>query len=281
MRIPWIAAGLAALCLAPPLWADEARPAAKSYEVPYRLTNFNHIMVRAKINGKGPFNFIVDTGAPALFVSTAAAKKAGAKADDHGWGKFDRFEVEGGVVVDKARGRIEDPFQLEGMNGMGLAGVELHGMIGYTILARYRITFDCTRSKMTWVPLDFDPPAPKGLGGKPGTAGLNAMGAIMKLLGAFIGKKATPDVRLRPFLGADLEEGKKGVVVKAVLPKGPADAGGLRPGDRLLEFTRRTVREVEDVQRYLGRLEPGNKVEALIERDGQEKTQTITVGEGF
>src|SRR5438067_12653319 len=83
--------------------------------VPYRLTKTQHILVRAKINGKGPFNFILDTGAPALFVATKAAKKGGVEPDKKGWGTFDRFEIEGGVPVPKAKGRIEDPFQLEGM----------------------------------------------------------------------------------------------------------------------------------------------------------------------
>ncbi len=65
----WSYAALAALCLTPTAWADEpARP--ESIEVPYRLTVPKHILVRAKINGKGPYNFILDTGAPALFVST-------------------------------------------------------------------------------------------------------------------------------------------------------------------------------------------------------------------
>ena len=53
---------------------------AKTYDVPYRMTNFNHVMVRAKINGKGPFNFIIDTGAPLLYVSTAVGKKLGLSA---------------------------------------------------------------------------------------------------------------------------------------------------------------------------------------------------------
>ena len=38
------------------------------------------------------------------------------------------------MVLTKAEGRVEKPFQLDGMNGLGLAGVELHGMIGYNIL---------------------------------------------------------------------------------------------------------------------------------------------------
>ena len=37
-------------------------------------------MVRTKINGKGPFNLIVDTGAPAVFITKTVAKKA--KAED-------------------------------------------------------------------------------------------------------------------------------------------------------------------------------------------------------
>src|SRR5262249_17780726 len=98
----------------------------KTFEVPFRLTIPKHIMVRAKINNKGPFNFILDTGAPALFVAVPVVKKLGVKPDANGWATFDRFEIEGGVVLNNAKGRAETPFQLEGMNGMGLAGAELH-----------------------------------------------------------------------------------------------------------------------------------------------------------
>src|SRR5262249_15631355 len=141
MRFFWMAPALAWLCLPPVLQADEAKKSqtTTSYQVPYRLTDTKHILVRAKINGKGPFHFIVDTGAPALIVSTGAAKKAGVTPDKRGWGTFDKFEIEGGVVADKAKARIEDPFQLEGMNGLGLAGVHLDGMVGYTLLAKYRL----------------------------------------------------------------------------------------------------------------------------------------------
>jgi len=160
MRVLWLCAGLT-LALVAPLRADEP----KSFQVPYRLSKTQHILVRAKINGKGPFNFILDTGAPALFVATKVAKKVGLEPDKTGWAAFDKLEIEGGVPVAKIKGRVEDPFQLEGMNGLGLAGVELHGMIGYNLLARYRLEIDFTRDKMTWTELDFDPPAPKGLEG--------------------------------------------------------------------------------------------------------------------
>ena len=57
--------------------ALDRSPAGPAVDVPYRLTIPKHLMVRARINGKGPFNFILDTGAPALFFTEAVAKKAG------------------------------------------------------------------------------------------------------------------------------------------------------------------------------------------------------------
>jgi hypothetical protein len=116
----WPGAVLAALSLSMLVRADDAvKTTVKSYEVPYRLTVPKHVLVRAKINGKGPFNFILDTGAPALFLATKVARKLGVESDSRGWGVIDRFEIEGGVVLKKVKGRIEDPFQIEGMNGLG------------------------------------------------------------------------------------------------------------------------------------------------------------------
>src|SRR5437588_222531 len=186
----------AALLLAVPLWADD-KPPPKTYAIPYKLTFTNHVMVRAKINGKGPFNFIVDTGAPALFVATAVAEKIGVEPDKTGWGTFDKFELEGGLVIEKARGRIETPFQLEGMNGMGLAG-----------------------------------------------------GALK-------------------------------VCRKNVLSTGPAGKAGLQVGDVITEFTGRTVRAADDVNRYLGKRQAGDKVTVTVQRDGKEQELSFKAGEGL
>src|SRR5438270_7903783 len=192
MKSFWPCIALAMFSLAPLARADEPlKSVVKSYEVPYRLTAVKHILVRAKINGKGPFNFILDTGAPALVVSTAVGKKLNLEADKGGWATLDRFTLEGGAVVTKAKARIEDPFQLEGMNGLGLAGAHLDGIIGYNILARFRIEFDFTKDKLAFTALDYDPPPPQGLGDGAGAAGgLDTMAAIMKFLGGFLGQKA-------------------------------------------------------------------------------------------
>ena len=129
-----------------------AQDADKGVEVPYRLTRTQHILVRTKINGKGPFHFIVDTGCPILLISEEAAKKAGL-TDKKGRATIDRFELEGGLVQEKVAARVETPFQIEGMNNMGLPGIELHGLMGYTVLAKYRIEMDLSRDRMRWTPL--------------------------------------------------------------------------------------------------------------------------------
>ena len=82
MRPLWLCVALSLLCLAPPPRAEERKKEeikkteGKTFQVPYKLTEVKHVLIRAKINGKGPFNFIIDTGAPALFVSKKAAEAA-------------------------------------------------------------------------------------------------------------------------------------------------------------------------------------------------------------
>ena len=287
MKPLWTGAALAVVCLAPWARGDEPpKPETKSFEVPYRLTAVKHIVVRAKINGKGPFNFILDTGAPALFIAPETAKKAGVDPDEKNWGVCDRFEIEGGVVLPKARGRIEKPFQLEGMNGLGLGGAELHGMIGYNILARYRLEIDFTKDKMVWTPIpDFEPKAPAGLGGNANSAagGLEVMGTIMKFLGTLTGAKTEPDYALRGFLGVEFidKEDAEYPEVKTVLADGPAAKAGLQAGDQVTRFQGRGVNNAEDVQRFALKLKADQEVKLTVRRGKDTMEITFKTGEGL
>jgi hypothetical protein len=279
MRIAIVS--LILLGLAPPLWAGETKTLTPtSYQVPYRLTSTNHVLVRVKINGKGPYHFIVDTGAPALFVSTAVCRKLGIEPDKKGWGTFERFAIEGGVVLNNARGRVEDPFQLEGMNGLGLAGTELHGIIGYSVLARFRLEFDFTRDKMGWTPLDFEPPTPQGLDGT-AMSGMAAIGGIMKVLGTMLGKSPEQQVVVRGFLGMGLEDRDNTVLVKTVLAGGPAAGAGLQPGDSISRFQGKTIQSVAEIQRLAAKLTPEELATLTITRDGQTQTLRVKVGKGL
>lgn len=264
--------------------ADEPEKAevGRDYQVPYRLTNTLHTLVRAKINGKGPFNFIIDTGAPLLFVSTAAGKKLGLSPDKKGWTTLERFELEGGVVLDKVKCRLETPFQLEGMNGLGMAGAELHGIIGYTVLAHFRMEFDFTRDSMKWTRLDFDPPQPQAVGKKgDGAGGLEFIGGLMKFLGKLAGNKAEPEIIPRGYLGIDLFDCKGKIRVQSVQADGPAAKAGIEKDDAILKFQGKRVDTTSELRRLAREVTAGQTVRLSILRGEEEKVVTITAGEGL
>jgi hypothetical protein len=253
----------------------------KAVAVPYKLTDTKHLMVRVKLNGKGPFNLIMDTGAPALFITKAVAEKAGVEAGKDGWGTVDRFELEGGLVINKAKGRIEDPFQLKGMNGMGLAGVEIHGMLGFNLLARYKITYDLTSDKLLFEPLQFDPPPVPSFGGGGQPGGLEILGSVMKMLGPLLGMNGPPPRKPRGLLGMNMEESDDGVVVKSVLLGSPADRAGLKPGDKISKFYQSKIDLVSDMVRLAGKKGAGDEIILTILRDNEPKKITLELGRGL
>jgi membrane-associated protease RseP (regulator of RpoE activity) len=287
MRILWSCAVLALLGVVAPAAAAPVTIGTdanvKRYEIPYKTTIPKHIVVRAKINGKGPFNFILDTGAPALFVATAVGKKVGAKPNANGWATFDRFEIEGGLVIPKTKARIETPFQLEGMNGLGLAGVEIHGLMGYGILAQYRMEIDFTRDKMVWTPLTYklEVSLPERREGAAIPGGLEIMGSIMKGIGGFLGTKPAPEVTLRGFYGLTLANGDENPVVEAVLEKGPAGEAGIKKGDIITRVQGRTVTDITDVIARTKNLPSGSAVKLTVKRGDKKQEITIKTSEGI
>jgi len=252
----------------------EAKPAA----VPFRLSDTNHTIVRVKINGKGPFNFVVDTGCPVMLISEPVGKKLGL---EKGWAVLDSLEFEGGLELTKLKSRIETPFQIEGMNGMGLAGVELHGLMGYTVLAKYKMEFDYTKKQMNWTPLKTEPLPPVSLAGKAATGGMDMMVGIVRLLTWFAGIGPAPPPQPRGFFGFELDAKEKMVYVAAVLPKGPAAEAGLMKGDRIVLIGTREIRFADDVHLEAGKVIAGKTMTLTVERENQQREIKITAGDGL
>src|SRR5262249_51178396 len=155
------------------------------------------------------------------------------------WVKVDRLDFEGGAHLEKLQARIEDPFQLEGMNALGLPGAKIEGILGFSALARFRMEIDPTTDRMTWTRLDFEPPdllAPRGGDGAPPAEiqAMNLFAPLAKLMALLIGKQ--PEERLVPrgSLGLELADDPDGPQIVAVLPGSAADRSGLKPGDRLV-----------------------------------------------
>src|SRR5947209_6074035 len=84
-RLRWFLVGLvavnAALGLGLALTARDDAPAGATV-VPFEMLPSNHMVVKATLNGKGPFRFIFDLGAPVTLLNNKAGEASGAiKAD--------------------------------------------------------------------------------------------------------------------------------------------------------------------------------------------------------
>lgn len=285
------AAALALLLVLPALAVDapgRAPDVGRSYRVPYRLTDTNHFLVRVRIDGKGPFNFLVDTGAPAVFVGTEAARKAGIKADDDVFfTPIGRLDFEGGASLVGMKARVEDPFQMVGMNALGLPGASIDGILGFTALARFKIELDPTRDRMTWTRLDYepqDPFVPRGAtrgGASPEMQAMNTLGPIAKFAAAIVGKQPADELKPRGFVGVELRAGADAPEVAAVVADSPAQAAGIRAGDRLARVRGRAVRTPAEARAALLEVAPGDEVALTLVRGGADLPITVTAGEGF
>lgn len=265
----------------------EARGIGKSYRVPYIRSETNHYLVRVRINGKGPFNFLVDTGAPALYIATETAAKVGLKpSETNFWTDVDRLDFEGGATLEKIQGRIEDPFQLTGMNALGLPGVSIDGILGFNALARFRIEMDPTKDRMTWTRLDYEPklPAVPRNADDRVPASVKAMsliGPFAKVMAFFVGKQPETEYIVRGRLGIEFEPGASPLRVAAVQPDSPAAKGGLLAGDEVVSIGGESVKTPAEARKAAESARAGKKVAVAVVRGGERKVVELVAEDGL
>jgi predicted aspartyl protease len=288
--------GYAAVPLTTPVTASQVNSApatqpAAGISVPYKLTASNHILIRVKINGKGPFNFIMDTGAPAMFLRVPAAEKLGLKTNSGGLTTIDKLEVEGGVSLKHVQCVVETPYQIEGMNAMGASGVDLDGLMGYSVLARFRLQIDLSKDHMLWTPVNFNPP-PLNAGRAPRNerpqtdetdkkeANLESMGGLMKVLGPLVKPKDYPS-KYRGFVGIELAESDGKVSVTKVLGGSPADKAGIEPGDVLESVNDHNVHTTLAAQNAMAKTFAGQVANLVLHRADATMKLSLTCTEGM
>jgi len=81
-----------------------------------------------------------------------------------------------------------------------------------------------------------------------------------------------------PEQAADLHTDKtNGLYVRSLVPGGGAELAGLKQGDIITKVEGVTVYESSDLQERVGRLQPGDKINLTVLRDGAEKNFTVTL----
>jgi S1-C subfamily serine protease len=71
---------------------------------------------------------------------------------------------------------------------------------------------------------------------------------------------------------------RSGALVDSVVPGGPAQRGGLVPGDKITKIDDKDVKSSEDVSSAVTARKPGEQAKVVVQRGGQERTLTIELG---
>jgi hypothetical protein len=263
-------AGLLLLALALPLRADA--PETRAVTVPFELFPTKHIAVKIKVNGKGPYRVIFDTGSPVTLLSNKVADEA--KLLDKkgpqplfnpfgagGEAKVKKLEL-GDLRLEKVPAIIMDH---PGVQAMSSAFGPVEGIVGFPVFARYKMTLDYQAKTMTFVPSTYEPS--DALEGIIASLMMMTQDAPPKVLSAsgqwgLVVRKASGDEAA-------------GVTVKEVMPGTAAAAAGLKAGDRLLTLDGRWTDTVADAYLAAGSVKPSEAVRVTVRRDGKELELTV------
>jgi hypothetical protein len=263
-----------ALVVAPAVRADEAKAkpieAGKPIVVPFEQLPSGHMAVMVKVNGKGPYRLIFDTGAPITLMNNKIAKEAdllkGVKKPwftlfgSMGDVKVKELEV-GGQKVANSVAIVMDHPTVEAIS-KAFGGID--GIVGFPFFARFKMTLDYQAKTLTFVPNGYDPPDV-----------LKSMQA--SLLATSGGEPLVLSASATWGLTVDKKhkDDDPGVTVTKLMADGPAAKAGLKEGDRLLTLGGRWTDSVADTFRAVGAIKAGTPIVAVIQRDGKEMKLTI------
>jgi len=240
--------------------------AGTQVRVPFELLVTKHIVVMIKINDRGPYRMIFDTGAPVSILNTKSAKETGLISKAGGGGLLNLFGSMDQVKIKKLEmgdlKALDVPVIVMDHPTVELASRlwgPIEGIIGFPFFARYRMTLDYQSKELTFARSGYVP------------------GDILQTLMTLMAGADKPAIqRLAPpgVWGFSIEKGRNdeeaGVVVKTVLPDSPAAKGGLKAADRLLSLDDRWTDTVTDCYSAAQYVKPGSKTKVRIKRDGRE-----------
>lgn len=273
--------GLCLLFLLPsekPRGAD-ATPLAKPIVVPFETLKSGHMAVKIKVNGKGPYRVIFDTGAPINLLNTKLAKETGLlkgapKSSLPFVGtiaevKVKQLQIGSAKAGDQHAVVMNHPL----VELMGKKLGPLYGIIGFPFFARYRMTIDYQTETLTLLPNDYKP--------------ANVLRSMESTLMQFMRVGSEPTKVLSPAAQWGITARKKaddeeaGVDIQAVFSGSAAAEAGLKAGDRLLTVDGRWTDSLADLYEIAAHLDPGTTVLLGIQREGKKMELTIKLRAGL
>jgi hypothetical protein len=246
---------------------DKKAADEKPVVVPFELLKSRHMALEVKLNGKGPYRLIFDTGAPMNLINNKIAKESGvlsAKAKRPAFGMFGMMGQHEIKTLEIGGTKLEN-VQVVVMDHPTVAAIAqalgpIDGIVGFPFFARYRMTIDYQKKELTLVPNGYKP-------------GDYLEGLMTKLMNAQNQKDPAviaPAAVWGFAVDKEKDDEDAGVTVKEVLTGGAAAAAGLKPGDRLLTLDGRWTDSVSDTFAAASLVKPGREVELVVRRGDKE-----------
>jgi hypothetical protein len=258
---------LSALAAEPPAVKPLEKPAVKPVVIPFELLKSGHMAVMVKVNGKGPYRVIFDTGAPVNLFNNKLAKDADLLRDVPQsslpfLGTIAQVKVkELQVGSEKAAGQPAIVMDHPLVELMSKKLGALYGIVGFPFFARYKMTIDYQAETLTLVPNGYKP--------------ANAIKSLETTMFQMIAGGSQTEKVLAPaaqwgVVARKADDDKPGVVIKEVLAGGAAAEAGLKPGDRVLTIDGRWTDSLADLYDVTEHIKPGVTVPVVLQRDGKE-----------
>ena len=277
-----LAAVLPAVADDKPKAKDEPKKADdKPIVVPIELLPSRHFVVQVMLDGKGPYRFILDTGAPLTIINSKTAKEAGLTKKASGGGLLGAFggmnQVEvptmelGKVKCEKTNAVVMDHPTVQAISdAFKKESGPIEGLIGFPFFARYSMTVDYQKKELTFTPNGY----------KPGDYMADMMTSLTNIEERNKPRVVKPTGVWGLDVTKDKDDEKDGVTVKAVYADGPAAKAGVKAGDRLLTVDGRWTDSVGDAAIATSLVKVGKAVPVVVLRDGKETKLTVTPAVG-
>lgn len=273
-------AALLALTLALPLRAEA--PPAKPVIVPFELFPTRHIAVKIKVNGKGPYRVIFDTGSPVTLLSNKVADATGLLDRKGPQPLFNPFGAGGEATVKELElGELKlKRIPVIVMDHPGVQAMSeafrkdfgpVEGIVGFPVFARYTMTLDYKAKTMTFAPSKYQPTdALKGI-----------VATLMRIGTDEPPRPVVPTGQWGLVVRKAGDDADAGVTIEEVMPGSAAAAAGLKAGDRLLTLDGRWTDSVLDTYLAASYVKPGDAVAVTVRRDGKEVELTVKPAPGL
>jgi hypothetical protein len=272
-----------ALVAAAPVRADEPAPVTVPFEMleSGKLIS-GHLAIKAKVNGKGPYRFVFDTGAPVVLLSVRVGKEAGLIGDKRakqtgtdgtksmmpGQVRIQKLEV-GTLAAEDIQAIV---FDHPTVKAIAEVFGPIDGIVGFPFFARFRTAIDYQSKTLTFTPNGY----------QPGDVLQKLMATLLKPRRASDGPRIVGGQGL---WGMRIEKGDgdndAGVMVADVLAGGPAAKAGIKSGDRLLTLDGRWTDTVIDCYHAAAAVKAGSPAECELSRDGKPLKLTVTPAAGL